>query len=289
MYYKTVPYRIFSFFNHLFLITVALLCILPLVHLLAVSFSGPAPANAGLVTFWPIDFTLEAYNKTFENPNFIRSIFISVERTVLGTALSMALTATAAYALSKEHALPGRNLYMWYFIFTMLFSGGIIPAYILITKLGLINTIWSLVLPGAVGVYNMILLLNFFRNIPRELEEAALIDGANHFRTFLNVYLPISLPSIATIALFIIVGHWNSYFDGLIYMREIEKLPLATLLQTIVVQMDFTQLDPETVAKLSERTVKSAQIFIGTLPILLIYPFLQKYFVHGIVLGAVKE
>ncbi|MDQ6421570.1 carbohydrate ABC transporter permease [Paenibacillus sp. LHD-117] len=289
MYHKTYGYRVFSAFNHLFLIALSVLCILPLIHLLAVSFSGPAPANAGLVTFWPKDFTLEAYYKTFENPNFMKSAWMSVQRTVLGTALSISVTACAAYALSKEFIFKGRNFYMWYFIFTMLFSGGIIPSYILITKLGLINTLWALVLPGLVGVYNIILMLNFFRNIPRELEEAAVIDGANHFQTFFRIYLPISLPSIATITLFIIVGHWNSYFDGLIYMREVEKLPLATLLQTIVVQTDFTNMDPETIKNLSQRTVKSAQIFISLIPILVIYPFLQKYFVHGIVLGAVKE
>ncbi|WP_028545860.1 carbohydrate ABC transporter permease [Paenibacillus taiwanensis] len=289
MYHKTTGYRIFSACNHLFLITLSILCILPLVHLMAVSFSGPAPANAGLITFWPKDFTIEAYQKTFDNPNFLNSTWISVQRTVLGTALSMTVTTCAAYALSKEKVLGGRNVYMWYFIFTMLFSGGIIPGYMLITKLGLINTLWALILPGLVGVYNIILMLNFFRNIPRELEEAAVIDGTNHFQTFLRVYLPISMPSIATITLFIIVGHWNAYFDGLIYMREVEKLPLATLLQTIVVQTDFSNMDPETVKKLSQRTVKSAQIFISLIPILAIYPFLQKYFVHGIVLGAVKE
>ena len=289
MYHKTFGYRVFSSFNHFFLILLSMLCILPLIHLLAVSFSGPAPANAGLVTFWPKDFTWEAYRKTFENPNFLNSMWVSVQRTVLGTTLSMAVTTCAAYALSKEKIFRGRNVYMWYFIFTMLFSGGIIPTYILITKLGLTNTLWALILPGLVGVYNIILMLNFFRGIPRELEEAAVIDGANHFQTFLKIYLPISLPSIATITLFIIVGHWNSYFDGLIYMREVEKLPLATLLQTIVVQTDFSNMDPETIKNLSQRTVKSAQIFISLIPILAIYPFLQKYFVHGIVLGAVKE
>lgn len=289
MYYKTTPYRIFAAFNYLFMAGIALLCVLPLVHMLAVSFSGPAPANAGLVTFWPVDFTFDAYRKTFDNPDFIGSIWVSVQRTVLGTSLSMAVTTCAAYALSKEGVLQGRNVYMWYLIITMLFSGGLIPNYILISRLGLIDSIWALVLPGLVGVYNIILMLNFFRTIPRELEEAALIDGADHLRTFARIYLPISLPSLATVTLFVMVGHWNSYFDGLIYMRSVDKLPLATLLQTIIVQTDFTKLDPETVAKLSQRTVKSAQIFIGMAPILLVYPFLQRYFVKGIVLGAVKE
>lgn len=289
MYYKTLSYKSFSLGNHLLLLTLSVLCLLPLVHVLAVSFSGTSAANAGLVTFWPIEATLDAYRKTFSNPNFIRSIIVSVERTALGTALGVLVTALAGYALSKDGVLRGRSVYLWYFIFTMLFSGGLIPGYLLITKLGLINSIWSLVLPGLVAVYNMILLLNFFRTVPRDLEEAAFMDGANHLQTFLYVYVPVSVPAIATISLFVMVGQWNAYLDGLIYIRDVEKLPLASLLQTIVVQMDLTKMNPEMIENLSQRSVKAAQIFIGIFPILLVYPFLQRYFVKGIVLGAVKE
>jgi putative aldouronate transport system permease protein len=261
-----------------------------MVHLLMVSLSASAPANAGLVTFWPMGFTFDAYVKTFDNPNFLASLWVSVKRTVIGTSLGMFVNLMAAYALSKENdALRGRNVYLWYFVITMLFSGGLIPSYVLIMKLGLMNTLWALILPGLVSVYNMILLLNFFRTVPKELEEAAFIDGAGQLRTLWTVYLPISMPAIATISLFTMVGHWNSYFDGLIYIKDNEKLPLASFLQTIIIQMDFSKLDPETVAKLSQRTLKASQIFIGALPILLVYPFLQRYFVKGIVIGAVKE
>ena len=290
MYHKTLPYRIFSIFNYAFLAIISVLCVLPMLHLLMVSLSSQAPANAGLVKLWPIGFTLEAYTKTFGNANFLSSLWVSVERTVLGTALAMVINTAAAYALSKEaHTFRARNIYMWYFVITMLFTGGLIPSYILILKLGLINTLAALILPGLVGVYNVILLLNFFRAVPKDLEEAAFMDGAGYLRSFISIYLPISLPAIATVSLFIMVGHWNAYFDGLIYIKESENLPLASFMQTIIVQADMTKFDPTFVANLSQRTIRASQVFIGALPILLVYPFLQRYFVKGIVIGAVKE
>nr|WP_197997932.1 MULTISPECIES: carbohydrate ABC transporter permease [Paenibacillus] len=276
----------------IFIAAVSILCILPLVHILAVSFSGKAAASANLVTLWPIDFTVDAYTKTFGNSNFLSALWISVQRTVLGTLLSMTLVFLTAYPLSKESLhFKGRSLYAWFFIFTMLFSGGLIPSYILIQKLGLINTMWALILPGAVAVWNLILMMNFFRNVPKELEEAAFIDGANHITTLFKIYLPVSMPAIATISLFTMVGQWNSWFDGLIYMNDASKYPLATLMQTIIVQQDFSNMnvDATQLQNMSQRTVNAAQIFIGALPILLVYPFLQRFFVKGIVLGAVKE
>jgi putative aldouronate transport system permease protein len=276
--------------NHVVLGLLCVLCIFPMVHLLAVSLSGSGAANAGLVTFWPVDFTLDAYNKTMNNSFFLNSMWISVQRTVIGTALGMFVMLLSAYALSKEKtSLQGRSIYMWYFVFTMLFNGGLIPTYIVISKLGLINSFWSLVLPVLVGAYNVILLLNFFRSLPKELEEAALIDGAGHFRALFSIFLPLSMPAIATISLFTMVFHWNAYFDGLIYMKDQTNYPLASLIQTLVVQQDFRMLNQESIANLSERTLKASQIFVGALPILLVYPFLQRFFVKGIVLGAVKE
>ncbi|WP_040950751.1 carbohydrate ABC transporter permease [Gorillibacterium massiliense] len=292
MYHKTTGYRIFNAANHFFLIVASLICVLPLVHVLAVSFSGKAAATANIVNLLPVDFTLESYAKTIDNPAFLRSLAYSVFRTVLGTGIGMAITISAGYALSKNYVeFKSRNPYMWFFVFTMLFSGGMVPSYILISNLHLIDTIWALVLPGSLGVYNMILLMNFFRTIPKELEEAALIDGAGIFKILTHIHLPISLPSLATITLFTMVGHWNSWFDGLIYMMDTKKYPLATFLQTVVVQQDFSKIsiNPADLENLSQRTVKSAQIFIGALPILMVYPFLQKYFVKGIVMGAVKE
>ncbi|MGG6310539.1 carbohydrate ABC transporter permease [Paenibacillus macerans] len=292
MNHRSVSYRIFLTVNYLFLLILSLLCIAPLVHVLAVSFSGSGPATANIVKFWPVGFTLEAYSKTLDNPNFSQALLISTERVVLGTALSMAITFPAAYALSKDNsAFMGRSAYAWFFVFTMLFNGGLVPWYIVIQKLHLINSIWALLLPAALNVWNLILMMNFFRGVPRELEEAALIDGANHFRTLLSIYLPVSLPAIATISLFTLVYHWNSWFDGLVLINDYRKYPLATFLQTIIVQQDFSKagVDPSELANISERTVKAAQIFISAIPILLVYPFLQRYFVKGMVLGAVKE
>lgn len=290
MYHKTVPYRIFTVFNYILLTLISISCMLPLYHLLMVSFSDTAPANAGLVTFWPVGFTLDAYAKTFDNANFLTSLWVSVKRTVFGTGLALMVNSVAAYALSKDnHIFRGRNVYLWYFVVTMLFSGGLVPGYILILKLGLINNLLALILPGLVAVYNIILLLNFFRTVPKELEEATFIDGAGYLRSFISVYLPLSLPAIATIALFTMVGHWNAYFDGLIYMKGAENLPLASFMQTLIVQGSTTGFDPTVIANMSERTLRASQIFISALPILIIYPFLQRFFVKGIVIGAVKE
>lgn len=292
MYYKTKGYQVFNIFNHILLVLISLSCLLPFVHILAVSFSGSAPANANLVRLWPIDFNLDAYAQTIQNPNFHRALMIGAERTVLGTLLGMAVITLAAYAISKDHSVfRTRHYYTWFFLITLLFNGGIVPSYMTIREFGLMNTMGALVLPVAVNVFNMVLLMNFFRNVPKELEEAAVMDGSGQFRTLAHIYLPISMPALATISLFTMVFHWNSWFDGLLYISDYRNYPLATFLQTVIVQQDFNQINPDVnvLKNISQRTVKSAQIFIGTLPILLVYPFLQKYFVKGIVLGAVKE
>lgn len=292
MYYKSTSYKVFSVFNYILLTLISITCLLPLVHILAVSFSGSAPANSNMVGLVPIDFNIEAYLKTVNNENFHNALWMGAKRTVLGTAVGMFLIILAAYAISKDsHGFHSRKIYTWFFLFTMLFNGGIVPTYMLIRELNLMNSIWALILPVALNVFNMVLMMNFFRAVPRELEEASLIDGAGHFRTLWSIYLPISLPALATISLFTMVFHWNSWFDGLLYISDYRKYPLATFLQTVIVQQDFNKvnLDVNELKSISQRTVKSAQIFIGTLPILLVYPFLQKYFVKGIILGAVKE
>ncbi|MFC7680399.1 carbohydrate ABC transporter permease [Paenibacillus sp. GCM10028914] len=292
MYYKTKGYRIFSIVNYTFLGILSLLCILPIIHILAVSFSSMAPASANLVSFWPIGFTTDAYVKTFGNTNFINSLLVSVKRTIIATVVGMVIMLITAFPLSKEDTIfKGRSIYTWFFVFTILFSGGLIPSYILVHKLGLMDTIWALVLPGALSVWNIILMMNFFRGLPKELEEAAYLDGAGHIKTLILVYVPLSLPAIATLSLFTMVYQWNSWFDGMIYMSDIKNYPLASLLQTIIVQQDLSKInvDPSMLENISQRTVRAAQIFIGALPILLVYPFLQRFFVKGIVLGAVKE
>lgn len=202
MYYKTPSYKVFYTFNIGLLSVLALLCILPLVNVLAISFSSRYAIDSNLVTLWPVEFTWEAYLKTLKNDHFARAMGITLERTVLGTALSLLFTVITAFPLSKsDMVFKGRTLYAWIFLFTMLFSGGLIPSYILMQELGLMNTIWALVLPP-INVFNILLLLNFFRGIPKELEEAAFIDGAGYLRSLVNVYVPLSLPALTTLALF---------------------------------------------------------------------------------------
>ena len=281
--------KIFVICNTTFLVLVALICLLPLVNLFAISLSGKAAANSGAVTFWPIDFTTMAYEKTFQNNNFLRSIMIAFARTALGTLLSMFVITTAGYALSKD--FRGRTPLMWFFVFTMLFGGGLIPSYMVNTSLGLKNNFLVYILPGAFSCYNLILIMNFFKSIPKSLEEAALIDGASFFTVLWKIFLPLSKAGLATVALFIMVGNWNEWFTGILYMSDTKNYPLASFLQVIVVQgnQQDLALDPTSAAAMSERTVKAAQIVIGALPILLVDPFLQKSCVKGSVMGAVKE
>ncbi|KZE65544.1 ABC transporter permease [Paenibacillus jamilae] len=292
MYHKTTTYRIFNVLNICLLVILSIMCIVPLIHVLAVSFSAKSAADANLVGLWPVQFSLEAYKKTMNNPIFLHSIWISVCRTVLGTGLTLLITFLAAYPLSKETTVfRSRNVYSWLFVFSMIFNGGLVPFYMVIQKIHLMDSFWVLVLPGAVNTFLVILMLNFFRGIPKEMEEAALIDGAGHFRTLFSIFLPISMPSIATIALFSMVFHWNSWFDGLLYLSNAKDYPLATFLQTVIIQKDMSSMSmsPKEMELLSQTTVNAAQIFIGAAPILIVYPFLQKYFVKGMTLGSVKE
>lgn len=290
-HYDTKAYKVFSIANLCFALLLGIICLLPMIHMLAVAFSGKAAAQANLVGLVPIDFTTDAFVKTLSNRNFSKALIISIERTALGLIFFLVFSILTAYPLSKsEKEFKGRNLYLWFFVFTMFFSGGLVPTYILITKLKLINSIFALVLPGAVNVWSIILLINFFRGIPKELEESATIDGAGRLRVLWSIVLPLSMPVLATLSLFTMVGHWNSWFDGMIYNTDTNKYPLATLLQIIVVQEDFTKItaDAKHLEDISNRTVKSAQMFIAALPILIVYPLLQKHFVSGIVVGAVK-
>ena len=292
MHKISIGRRVFLIFNYTFLIGLGMLCLLPIVHILAVSLSSKAAATAGLVKLWPVDFTWSSYEYVLQKPQFLKSIGITLQRVVLGTAVNMLFTLLIAYPLSKEvRQFSFRTVYAWFFVFTTLFGGGLIPTYMTVRDTGLLDTIWALVLPGAVPVFNVILLLNFFRGLPKELEESCFIDGGSYWTSLWRIHAPLSLPAMATVTLFTIVGHWNAWFDGLIYINSPEGYPLSTYLQTVIVQENLTQINPDqakTIANVSNRTFKAAQIFIGSLPILLIYPFLQRYFVKGIVLGSVK-
>lgn len=273
----------------------AILCLAPIINTVAISFSSSSAANAGSVYFWPVEFTLASYDKILQDVQFFNAFGVSVKRVVLGGAINFAMTVLMAYPLSKTSRLfPGRNVYMWFVVFTMLFSGGLIPWYMTINKLGLLNSIWALVLPTAVPVFNVILLMNFFRGIPRDLEEAAAIDGAGPWKTLFSVFIPVSVPSLAAVTLFSVVGHWNAFFDGMILMNKSDQWPLQTYIQQLIVSINsiMNTTDPDEIRRLmsvSNRTLNAAKVMVSMVPILLIYPFLQKYFIGGIVLGAVKE
>ena len=276
----------------LIVILMTLCCLLPLLNTLAISFSNNSAVNANQVGILPVGFTLSSYKKLLEDNQFWRSAWISVLRVVLGTGLNMLMMILLAYPLSKsKNRFASRDIYMKLVIFAMLFNGGLIPGYIIVSKLHLLNTIWALVLPGAVPVFNVILLVNFMKGLPEALEEAAVIDGASEWTILTRVVLPISKPGLATVALFSIVNHWNDYFQGLIYMRTPSKYPLQTYIQQLTI--DVSQItDPQQLIyfmTISTRTLNAAKIVVATVPLLVIYPFLQRYFVTGIVIGAVKE
>lgn len=292
--YTTPARKAFLVFNYLFLTVTSLVCILPFIHLLAMSFSSSSAVAAGRVAFWPVEPTLAAYEFALKGGEFTRALWISIQRVVLGVAVNLVLMIITAYPLSKsKQKLAGRNIYMAFFVITMIINGGLIPTYILVVNLGLLNSIWSLILPGAVPVYNMIILMNFIRGLPEEIEEAALIDGAAPIVCLVRVLLPLLAPSLATVGLFSIVNHWNDWFSGIIYMQDSSRYPLQTYLQTLLrdfeeiirlAQGDYSQI----VSMMNARTGRAAQLFLGALPILLIYPLLQKHFTTGLVLGSVK-
>lgn len=283
----------FTYTNYTMLFILACVCILPMVHILAISFSSSSSASAGEVLFWPVEFTTKSYGFVLENNEFMDALVVSLQRVALGVSISIVLSIMTAYPLSREvKQFKLRTIYVWMFVFTMLFNGGLIPTYMVVKETGIMDSIWALVLPSAVNVFNCILLLNFFRNLPKELLEASYIDGAGHWQTLWRVVVPVSTPAIATITLFVTVFHWNQWFDGLIYINSPDKIPLQSYLQTVIVQKDFSEVTAEDLAlmgQVSDRTVKAAQIFLGALPILLVYPLLQRYFMAGIVMGSVKE
>jgi putative aldouronate transport system permease protein len=293
----TMGRKVFLVFNVLFLTVISLVCVLPFLNLLAISFSNKNAVAQGLVTFWPVKFTTSSYTFITNNSAFIKGVWVSIQRVILGVGINLILIILTAYPLSKEKSeFRARSIFSWFFVGTILFNGGLIPTYLVVRYTGLLDTMWALVLPGAVPIFSMLVVMNYMRSLPKELNEAAYIDGASHMQTLFRIILPVSTPTIATVALFAFVGHWNSWFDGLIYMQKVDHYPLQTYLQTVVIKPEvfFTStanVSQSLLALLSlvdSRTAAAAQLFLGTVPILLVYPFLQKYFASGLVMGSVK-
>ena len=290
--YKTLENRIFDFVVTLLLVILGLLCFLPLLHVLALSFSSKNAAVAGRVGFWPVEFTLASYEYLLKDSRFFQAFLVSVQRVFLGGGLNLICTVLMAYPLSLEKdEFPSRDRYMWFTIFCMLFGASLVPWYFVIKATGLLNSIWALVIPSAVPVYNVILLMNFFRNQPKAIKESAKIDGINQIQMMSLICVPLAKPAIATVTLFSIVGHWNNFFDGMLLINTPSRVPLQTYIQSLVINMsDTSKLSTEQLINMmSQRTFNSAKIVIATVPILIIYPFMQKYFVTGITLGSVKE
>ena len=270
-----------------------ILCLIPILNSLALSLSDKAIVEAGSVFLVPRKINLTSYDIILEDRQFFRSFLISIERVALGGIINFVVTLLMAYPLSKDRSVfRAREVYLYLLLVTMLFSGGLIPIYMIVNAVGIMDTIWALVLPGAVPVFNVIIMMNFFRQVPKELEEAATIDGARHATILVKVYLPLSVPSVATVTLFSMVGHWNSFFDGLIYMNSPRDYPLQTYIQTLVLgQHDFTRLTVEEIKRISQtssKTLNNAKIIVSMIPMVMVYPFLQRYFVKGLVLGSVK-
>lgn len=289
---KLLRYRKSEIINIILLVLISAICLLPLVNVLAISFSSSAAVGSGQVRLLPVDFTLASYKYVLHKPEFFRAFIISIKRVLLGVPVNMLLTILVAYPLSKEtHRFRARSFYSWYFVLTLLFSGGLIAWYMTILKTGLIDSLAALILPGAVPVFNVLILMNYFRGIPKEIEEAAIVDGASQWRILIQIYAPLAIPCLATLTLFSIVGHWNQWFDGIMLMNSPERYPLQSYLQTVIVNRDITLMtnrEALLLMEINDRTNRAAQVVIAALPVLMLFPFIQRFFIKGIVLGSVK-
>ena len=274
------------------LLTIILIVVLyPLIFVFSASFSNPLAVLGGKVILFPVDFSLQAYKAVFKNDDILTGYKNTIIYTVVGTAVNLIMTIFGAYPLSRKD-FKGRQLLTLFFMFTMFFSGGLIPSYLVNTKLGFNNNFWVMIVPGAISVWNMFIMKAFFQNsIPDEFEEAAFIDGATNLGILIKIVLPLSAPIIAVLIMYYGVGHWNSYFTALIYFRDRAKYPLQLILREILVIHDMGEMTESEVTASQEliaEGIKYAVIVVASLPVLLMYPFLQRHFVKGVMLGAIK-
>ncbi|KQY80786.1 MULTISPECIES: carbohydrate ABC transporter permease [Paenibacillus] len=289
--YNSPAGRVFDVLNYIMLGVLGLLTVLPFLYIIGNSFATEAEITERSFFLIPKVFSLSAYEYIFSSSTMFRSIGVSIFITVVGTFVNLFFTLTMAYPLSRSD-FWGRNMLMNMVIFSMLFGGGMIPTYLVIRGLGLLDSYWSLMLPGAISAFNLIVVKNFFQQMPPGLEEAARIDGCSDLGVLWRIVLPLSKPVIATFALFYAVGHWNNFFSALLYISDSTKWPLQVMLRQIVLLSqasvgDMANMDPNFV-KPPEQSVKMAVIVVGTIPILLVYPFLQKHFAKGVMLGSIK-
>lgn len=290
MKYNSLGGRVFDVANYIFLALLSILMLLPILYIVGGSFASDLEIGSRSFFLIPKDATLNAYRYVFKDNAIPRSLLISAFVTVGGTLVNLFFTLTMAYALSQRNT-PGRNIVMNMVIFSMLFGGGMIPTFLVVKSLGLVNSYLAVMLPIAISAFNLIVVKSFFLDIPGELIEAAKIDGCTDLGVFARIILPLSKPVIATFALFYAVGHWNDFFNALLYLSDAKKWPLQVLLRQMVLMssgsLDTTALDAEYV-KPPDQSIKMAVIVVGTFPILMVYPFLQKHFAKGVMMGAVK-
>lgn len=282
--------RMFMIVIGILLLTITAIVLVPLIYVLASSFSSPQAVVSGQVSLWPVDFTTRGYETALGNPRILGGFFNTIMYTLGGTAISVVLTVLFAYPLSRPD-LPGRNIILGLLIFTMLFQGGLIPTFLVVRSLGLLDTPWALLIPNAVGVWQVLIAITYFREtIPSELYQAARIDGATDRQILMKIVLPLSKPMLAVIALMYAIGQWNSYFDALIYIRSPELYPLQLVLREILI---LNQISGSDVLQMVERQqlaqlLKFSLVVVSTVPILLLYPFVAKYFTKGMLVGSVK-
>lgn len=288
----SLSYKIFTVFAYILILIWAFSCILPFIHMVAISFSSSAYADSFQVGLWPREFNVKSYAQAFTDSQILASLGTSVKRSVLGVVVQLIVTTLAAYPLSKDSKeFPGRGLFALLFIICMIFSGGLVPTFILVSRtLNLTNSLWALILPDAVNISNLIILMNFFRQLPKEIEEAAQIDGCNYFGMLMKIALPLSVNAILTLVLFISIGHWNSWFDGMIYMQETAKYPLSTYLYIVRDRLNNinTQEEARIVMESSQQGLIMTYAVICSIPVMVLYPILQKYVKKGLTIGSVK-
>lgn len=289
-YDKTFASRLFDWFNYLLMALVVAATLYPFYYITIVSLSNGNAVMRGDVSIWPVGFTLESYRLVFENPAVPRSLWNSFVYTSVGTAINLFMTVLCAFPLSRPK-FSGKTALTWIVTITMFVSGGLIPLYLLIIRMGIIDSIWALVLPGAINVWYLFILRTGFQGIPEEIYEAAIVDGANDFHLLWKIALPLSKAVLATLLLFYAVALWNDFFNGLIFLNDREKYPIQLVMRNIVIlgNMDQTnEMGGASDFMAVEQTLKYATIMVSTLPILLVYPFVQRYFVKGVMIGAIK-
>ncbi|AUJ66812.1 ABC transporter permease [Enterococcus faecium] len=280
--------RSFTLFNNTFLILLALICIVPFLNIIATSFASTQEVVAKKFILFPTTFSLDAYRYILSTPTIFRALAVSIGVTGVGTIVSMCATSLMAYGLSRKY-LFGRVFVNFLVVFSMLFSGGMIPTFLVVRSLELVNSYWAMILPVAVNAMNMIIMRNFFQALPDSLEESAKMDGCTDFGVFFKIMLPLALPSIATISLFYAVTYWNTYMTAILYINDSSKWPIQILLRQIVIVSSGMQAESSAVDVIPPaQTVKMAVIVIATVPMLIAYPFVQKYFVKGALVGSVK-